>query len=284
MINGVPTVVTAFFVLWILPNSPETASFLTEEERAASVIIRDREVGQTRSGQFLHKDDVKMAAKDWKTYAFALAQFIGLGMLYSFSVFLPTIITGLEGGWSSQVVQALTVPVYFAGYSMYIFTSWYSDRIQQRGIFCIGGFAVSMVGYIFLIANQGFGLSFAGTFLVALGLWTSTGAAFTWVGVNCPRYGKRALASGLQIGLGNSAGVPAPFLYSSGDAPTYYAGYGATIGMLTLGMGIYAALHFWFRSANKRKVEGKEDWRTEGLNEEEINELGEFNPRYMYTI
>lgn len=284
VINGIPTVLTALVVPFVLPNSPETASFLTEEDRRNIVLLRDLEVGQTRAAQVLHKEDVTAGAKDWKTWAFAIGLFCGLGMLYSFSVFLPTIIFQMGAGWSRKVVQALTIPVYFLGFTVYVVSAWYSDRIQQRGIFCVGGFLTCMVGYIFLIANQGAGLSFAGCFIVAMGLWTSTGAALTWVGVNNPRYGKRAFASGMQITIGNTAGVSAPFLFNNADAPTYYPGYGATIALLALGAGIYASLHFWYRAQNKRKLEGMEDYRMEGLSEEEIAELGEQNPRFLYTI
>lgn len=284
MINGVPTVLTAIAVPFVLPNSPETASFLTEEDRAILVRLREEEVGQTKSAQVLRKEDVIAGAKDWKTYAFAVGQFTGLTMLYSFSVFLPTIINEIGGGWSLQVVQALTVPVYVSGAAVYVFCAWYSDRIQQRGVFVIGGFLVSMLGYIMLIINRGVGVSFAGCFIVAFGLWTSTGLAFSWIALNNPRYGKRAFASGMQITIGNASGVSAPFLFSSSYGPTYYPGYGATIGLLAVGLCIYTTLYLWFRNANKRKRGGMEDWRMDGLSEEEVMELGEHNPRYMYTI
>ncbi|GAB7364288.1 hypothetical protein MBLNU230_g4833t1 [Neophaeotheca triangularis] len=283
LINGIPTILTAFVVPFILPNSPGSASFLTDQEKADLVLLREAEVGQTKSGQHLTKEDVKAGAKDWKTYAFAIAQFVGLGMLYSFSVFLPTIINGLGAGWSRQTVQALTVPVYISGFIVYIGSAYWSDKTQQRGLFCMGGFAVCIVGYAFLLANAGVGLSFAGTFIVAMGLWVSTGLAFSWVSANCPRYGKRAFASGMQITIGNSAGVAAPFLYASETGPEYIPGYSATIALLALGGAIYLVLHLWFKARNKKKTSGAEDWRIEGLSEEEIKELGEFNPRYLYT-
>ncbi|KAG9185404.1 hypothetical protein G6011_07948 [Alternaria panax] len=278
IINGIPTVLTAVAVPFVLPNSPETASFLTEEDRRNLVLLRMREVGQTTAGQELLKEDVMKGVKDWKVYAYAVAQFVGLGMLYSFSVFLPTIINGLGGGWNRQVVQALTIPVYIAGFITYVAGAYLSDKTQNRGLFCIAGLAVSMIGYIFLIANKGLGLSFAGCFIVALGLWVATGIAFSWIGVNNPRYGKRAFASGMQITIGNISGVVAPFLYAAEDAPEYTAGYGATIGLLALGIAIYIALHLYFRMKNQRKLSGKEDWRMEGKTEEEIAEMGEDNP------
>ena len=146
--------ITAVAVPFVLPNSPETASFLTEEDRRNLVLLRMKEVGQTTSGQELAREDVMKGVKDWKVYAYAIAQFVGLGMLYSFSVFLPTIINGLGGGWSRQVVQALTIPVYVCGFLTYVICAYFSDKSQNRGLYCIGGLAVSMIGYIFLIANK----------------------------------------------------------------------------------------------------------------------------------
>jgi cbb3-type cytochrome oxidase subunit 3 len=232
----------------------------------------------------MNKKDVMDGVKDWKTYTYAIAQFVGLGMLYSFSVFLPTIISGMGGGWTPQIVQALTIPVYFAGFASYMVCAFYSDKIQQKGMFCIGGLSVSLLGYIFLIINQGLVVSYIGTFIVALGLWVATGAAFTWINNNNPRYGKRAYASGMQITIGNISGVASPFLYSQAMAPTYFPGYGATIGLLALGIVLYIALHVYFRRENKKKREGKYDYLMEGKTEEEIAEMGENNPRYMYTI
>lgn len=284
LINGIPTILTAIVTPFVLPNSPETASFLTEQDRRDLVTLRMAEIGQTASGQEMSKKDVMDGVKDWKTYAYAIGQFVGLGMLYSFSVFLPTIINGMGAGFDRKVVQALTVPVYFAGFGIYIASAWYGDKIQQKGIFCVSGLTCSMLGYIFLIINKGFVLSYIGTFVVALGLWTSTGAAFTWINNNNPRYGKRAFASGMQITIGNISGVMSPFLYSEDTSPTYYPGYGATIGMLALGIVLYTALHMYFRIQNKKKLAGEYDYLMEGKTEEEIAELGEHNPRYMYTI
>ena len=140
-----------------------------------------------------------------------------------------------------------------------------------------------IIGYCFLIANQSVAMSFAGCFLVAIGLWTSTGTSMAWINVNNPRYGKRAYASGMLITIGNSAGVASPFLFSSRDAPAYRPGYGATIGMLVLALVIHVSIWLWLRRANQRKLSGAEDWRVEGKTEQEAAEMGELNPKYLYT-
>lgn len=97
MINGVPTVLTAFFVPFVLPNSPETAKFLSEEDQRNMILLRSSELGQTRAAQEFDKKDVWDGAKDWKTYAFAIGQFIGLSMLYSLR--LPTYHHRWYGCW-----------------------------------------------------------------------------------------------------------------------------------------------------------------------------------------
>ncbi len=54
----------------------------------------------------------------------------------------------------------------------------------------------------------------------------------------------------------------------------------ALIAMSTV---IYLAFWAWFRRQNQRKKSGKEDYRIQGLTEEEAEELGEHNPQFYYT-
>ena len=283
LIVGIPTALTAFVVPFVLPNSPQEAKFLTEQDKRNLIALREAEIGQTKSAQELHWDDVKHGLKDWPTYAFAICQYCSNTMLYSFSVFLPTIISQI-GTWSRAQSQALTIPVYTVGALTYIVMGRLSDVTQRRAYFAIGGTLVSMLGYILLIANRGSGLSFAGCFLVATGCYTAVGTPLAWVGSNNPRYGKRALVSGLQLTIGNSAGVAAPFLFSNDTAPTYYSGYGGTLGLLTISTTLFTVLHLFWRRQNKRRADGLEDWKAEGKTEEEVAEMGDRSPRFMAMI
>lgn len=53
--------------------------------------------------------------------------------------------------------------------------------------------------------------------------------------------------------------------------------------LIAMSAFIYLFMWFYFRRRNQAKVEGKEDHKTTGMTEEEIEELGEDNPRYKYT-
>ncbi|KAI5357097.1 putative major facilitator superfamily, MFS transporter superfamily [Septoria linicola] len=281
-INGIATVLTAFVVPFVLSDSPQTAKYLTNEDRSNIALLREAEVGQTASAQQFDIADAKEAFKDWTVWVYGIAQYCQNTMLYSFSIFLPTIIRGI-GQWSVAEVQCLTIPMYVLGAAVYIGNAWYSDRIQVRGPFIIGGTLVSIIGYVMLIASSSVRVSFAGTFVTSAGLFLCVGLPLSWLSSNNPRYGKLATASGIQVTLANLSGVAAPFLYPRADGPRYFIGYGVSIGLLCCSTALFTLLHFHFRSRNKKKITGKEDWRIEGKTEQEAREMGERNPAFLFV-
>jgi hypothetical protein len=84
--------------------------------------------------------------------------------------------------------------------------------MQKRAIFpVIFGF-ICAIGYAILVSPAGGNVKYFGCFLVAAGLYVVVGIPLAWLPSNNPRYGKRTTASGLQLTIGNSAGIPAPFV------------------------------------------------------------------------
>lgn len=53
--------------------------------------------------------------------------------------------------------------------------------------------------------------------------------------------------------------------------------------MVAMAVVVYAILWFYFFNANKRRAAGKEDWKAEGKTEEEVAEMGDRSPRFIYT-
>lgn len=77
---------------FLLADDPETASYLTPDERAYCIHRLSRDASATKSSREFHWDDVRACFTDWRCYAFAIGQFGVDTMLYGFSTFLPTII------------------------------------------------------------------------------------------------------------------------------------------------------------------------------------------------
>jgi len=53
--------------------------------------------------------------------------------------------------------------------------------------------------------------------------------------------------------------------------------------LVALGSLLYLFMYFYFARANKARAAGQSDKRIEGLNENEILELGDENPRFMFS-
>lgn len=75
----------------------------------------------------------------------------------------------------------------------------------------------------------------------------------------------------------------APFIYPTKDAPRYIAGHAVTLAMVTLAVIIYAIMSFYLRQQNQRRKAGKEHGKLVGRSDNEVAELGDESPKFMYT-
>jgi len=283
ILEGLPTFVLGIATWFLLADSPETAFYLTAKEKELMSVRRARQMGQTTSAQEFHWEDVKKGLADWKVWVFCVGQFGVDTMLYGFSTFLPTIIKGINPQYSSAIVQVLTIPCYALGAITYLTVAWMSDSRQQRGIPIVVFCGISIVGYGMLISNGGAGVHYAGCVLVAMGLYVGVGLPLAWLPTNQPRYGKRTTATGLQLTIGNSAGILSSFLYPAAEGPRYVRGHGVTLALVGFAAMLYGFMSVYFVGRNMRRAEGREDGKVAGKSEEEIAEMGDESPRFVFS-
>lgn len=285
IIEGIPSVCLGIFGWFFLADSPESAWYLSPAQRELIVLRRKRDEREasTPSAQILQRSDVLAAIKDWKIWAFCLLNFPADIQLFSYSIFLPTIIQALNSAWSTLQVQALTVPCFALSAIVYFVVAYVSDAIQHRAVFGILGCVASIVGHIMLIAGRGVAVKYAGCYFIASGIFVVSGITLAWLPTNLPRYGKRATAIGMQLTVGNSAGIAAPYLYPTDDSPRFVTGHAVTLALLVLSAVVSGVLWYSFVRINKLRRAGREDEKVQGMTEEEIDELGDESPRYFYA-
>ena len=73
-------------------------------------------------------------------------------------------------------------------------------------------------------------------------------------------------------------------MYKTAEGPRFVRGHAVTLALVGTSSLIYGALWGFLASENKRRGEGKEDHRTAHMSENEIAELGDESPRFLYTI
>jgi MFS family permease len=212
IIEGLPTFVLGFIIFFALPNDFETAYFFTEDDKKLMRLRWAHQVGHSTDGDQLHKKDVKKGFQDWKIWLFSTGQFACDVALYSYATFLPTIIEGIGAFSTLTQIQALTIPCYALGAITFLIVAWFSDRQQQRGVYCSIMSLITMIGYCLLTANLSPGAHYAGCMIVGFAIFISNCLPLAWLPTNNPRYGKRAVANGMQLTIGNLGGLISPFV------------------------------------------------------------------------
>jgi len=61
-------------------------------------------------------------------------------------------------------------------------------------------------------------------------------------------------------------------------------GHSVTMAMVAFASLVYAFMWFYFARVNARRARGDEDHKIQGLTDEQITELGDNSPRFVYTI
>jgi len=188
-----------------------------------------------------------------------------------------------ELGYASTKAQLLTVPPYAAAAILTIFVGWFADRTRQRGICNIACSFLGLIGFSMLIAGKGAGVSYAGTFLGALGIYPCIANTISWTSNNVEGVYKRGITLGFVIGWGNLNGVVSSNIYRAKDRPRYLPGHGTVLGYLGVFLlGGSLLQEFLLRRENKMRLSGKRDHWIEGKNHSEIELLGD--KRYVLHV
>ena len=214
LIEGPPSIALGVFGWLFLADSPETAWYLSPSQRKSLIrrSARDEREASTPSAGTLHRSDVVAAFKDWKVWAFSVLNFLADIQIFSYAYFLPTIIKAINPAWSTVYVQALTIPCFIWAAIAFFAVAYASDRLQHRAVFGILACLVSIIGHVMLIAGHNVAVQYTGCFFIATGIYVVSGIAIVWMPTNLPRYGKRSTAVGMQLMIGTSAGIPAPYV------------------------------------------------------------------------
>ncbi|PGH09856.1 hypothetical protein AJ79_05582 [Helicocarpus griseus UAMH5409] len=251
IIEGLFSVVCAIVVWFGLPNDMTKAYFLNSRERYLMTVRAEQNKAYSGSEDF-DWNEVKIAAKDTKTYISGGIQFCQDILLYGFSTFLPSILTSM--GHTGIEAQYLSVPVYIFGGICFVIFAFISDRLTIRGPFIFLSNIFGIVGYILLLATSNNAVKFFATFMCAVSVYNGPGLNVTWLNVSFAPHYRRATAIGLQQTMGNTAGVVAGQIYR--DDP-YILGHSFSLGSLAVAQGLIVLNLFYLKYCDRVKAKIK---------------------------
>lgn len=167
-IEGVITIGLALICLAALTDRPETARWLTEEEKTLAVErVKSERLGQDQVLDKMNRTKLKHGILNPITistaFIFLLSNIVVLGI----SFFLPTIVRTIYPERSRVQQQLLTVPPYIVASVCFLTVSWMATYYNTRQIFLFFSGPLVMVGYAMLLGITNANARYAAIFLTA---------------------------------------------------------------------------------------------------------------------
>lgn len=275
ILEGLLTVLCAVASFFILQDFPDTAKFLNETERVWVVRRLQEDMKFSAGGEKFKMKYVMQSLRDWKTWV-AMGIYMGFdGPLFSFSLFLPTIINQL--GFKANVANLLSVPVYAWACLVTVSIGFIGDRIGHRAYINLTLFGIGLIGYIILIASTTPSLSYFAVYLAASAIYPTIPNSVAWVSGNVEGSYKRSATLGMAIGWGNLNGAVTSNVYRARDKPWYRLGHGITMTYIAIGWLCSLLFLVLLRRENARREAGHRDEVIEGTDNPVAQEV---NGRY----
>ncbi|KAG0702234.1 MFS general substrate transporter [Suillus ampliporus] len=269
LLEGLATIVVAIIARFVLVDFPNTATFLTPEERAFVVWKKKYDNSSVGEEEGFAARHVLAAFRDWQVWLQILIAISIIGPLYGITLFLPTIIQSF--GHDTPISQLLTVPPYVAATITLIIFAYYSDKLKMRFPFILAGLIMCLIGLSINISTAPNGVKYFGTFFIVIGSYAATPGAISWLGNNLSGQYKRGVGMALQIGIGNFSGAISAVIYRSQDSPRF---------ILRARSGAHRINAH--RDAAERLV--MERGEKVQYSDEELRELGDRAPDFRYTL
>ncbi|KAH9919553.1 MFS general substrate transporter [Fomitopsis serialis] len=286
IIEGIATVVVGTVAFFILAHVdfPETATFLTDQERAYIAWTKRIDSHAVREEERFEMRHLTSALLDWQIWLQIVLYWCIAAPLNGMALFLPSIINGF--GYGTAVSQLLTVPPYICATIVLVVFAVWSDHIKLRSPFLFAGLLISLVGFVINISNAPIGVKYFGTFFCVSGSYAAFPGVVAWLGNNLAGQYKRAIGMGIQIGIGNINGIVASNLYRPQQAPRYIMGHGLEIMFLSIGLVILplvVALYARINSQRDKEIDGIEKGAV-SYSDEELQRMGDRAPRFRYML
>ncbi|KAL4968349.1 major facilitator superfamily domain-containing protein [Aspergillus stella-maris] len=264
IIEGLITCVIAASAYPLLPNSVDTATFLTPEEREFAIarLKASHRTPGSLSGyepepEKFRWSEVRRGILSFQLFFTGTVYFCICCALFSFSLFLPSIIQTL--GYTANEAQLLSVPPYAVASAVGVAVAFLSDHLRVRGKLILVSLPLAIIGYVLIARVSSNVTKYGLTFLMASGIYGSVPPLLVWILNNSAGHYKRATAGAMQVCLANCGGIVAAFMYPNTEKPSYVKSHDIILGVLCYSWVavLLNVLHVW--KINRDKASGKYD-------------------------
>jgi ACS family tartrate transporter-like MFS transporter len=236
MLEGLPALILGFVVLRYLPDSPKTAAWLSDDERAA---LCSRLEQERRLSALDHRRSFAAAITNSNVWILSFVYFGIIFGLYGVTFWLPQIIGGLGRRSDFGIGMLSVLPFIGAAFAMVLIGRSSDLNGERRWHFTISA-TMGAVGLILAGMTRSPFLSLVAISIAAAGIWGTFGP-FWAIASGC--FASTAAAGGIALinSIGNLGGFAGPYMVGIVKQASHsFAGGMLMMAASVLGAGILA--------------------------------------------
>ncbi|KAL2865675.1 putative MFS transporter [Aspergillus lucknowensis] len=284
LIEGILTCVVSFVLFFLLPDFPEEAKWLSEEERVYLRAKLAKDSGHAGTDVRMGLRDVLDVFKDYKIFIGGLMYFGQIVTAYGYAYFAPSIIQSY--GYGPIQTQLYSIPPWAAAFGFSMVIAYSSDKLRHRLAFTIGPMLIAMAGLGILLNVHGIenrDVQYGALFLVTSGCYSAMPVVVCWYAMNLGGHRRRSVGTAWQVGFGNIGGIVATYSFLEKDRANFYKpGFSIGISFLAFSCAccIVYFLAVWHQNRQREQVMASGD---PSYLEEDDERLGDMATKFRYA-
>lgn len=242
LVEGCLTMAIGLLCCFWRISRPETANFLTEEEKR--IVVNAIEAQSRPRGSL---------AGEWRRFLTSPLNYVWASLYvftcttaYSIAIFVPSFVQAFNPKFSIPEVQGQVVPIFVVSAFACLATAFGADYFNHRFSFALTGYLFSIIGYAILslpyvISST---VTMFALYFVSIGVYVALPMIWTMTLVNLPTPFQRSIGCGFVVGIGNTASFVSAWIFRTSQAPTHYRA-GMRDGLIMTAVSVVFVLLTW---------------------------------------
>lgn len=283
VIEGIITMGLSLIAFITLTDRPETARWLTPEEKILAIArVKSERVGQSAVLDKMDSKKIFRGIFNPVVLATAVIFLLDNITVQGLAFFAPTIVRTIYPKQTVVHQQLRTVPPYVVGAVSTLVVPFISTKIDRRTVFFIGSAPLMMTGYIMFLASADPQVRYGAIFLIAIGAFTFGSLCNAHVSANVVSDTARSSAIGTNVMLGNVGGLISTWAFLPFDGPNYRIGNGLNLATSSTILILSTLLYLYQPWDNRKRERRNVDAEVQGLSQKDIEDLDWKHPAFRW--
>lgn len=282
-IEGIVTIGLALVAFFTLTDRPETARWLSDNEKQlATTRLKSERVGTTEVLDRFDKAKVLRGILNPITLTTSWIFLLECITVQGLAFFAPTIVRTIYPNDSVVRQQLMTVPPYIVGAVFVIASALLAWKTDRRNVIITYSAVPVMVGYVMFLATENARARYGAIFLIVTGAFNGGALCNAQVSANVLSDTARSSAIGTNVMFGNIGGLIATWAFLPFDGPNFPIGNGLNLAAQGTILITGLALSFWMSRDNKHRSQVDVHAKIDGLGEKQVSDLDWRHPGFLW--